>query len=85
MAKALLIIQTANGYVVVPHTGDLSTQDLSEVKVATDLGESYYVSSNTVSGIAKAYFEPVKVAPHTAPVPSEPEYTVESASPDEVL
>ena len=60
MAKCMVVIQTANGYIVAP-TGDdqIKTIDLDTVQVAQRVsGSSYSRSDDTVADILKEAFEP---------------------------
>lgn len=60
--KAVLVIQTANGYAVAPYSGPTPDNFVETMHVATEL-KSYSYSPNTVISAIADYFEPKEVEP----------------------
>lgn len=65
--QAILVVKTANGYIVMPFTDPIPHAAFSDVSVAMKLKDSsYYNRGQTVDDILEAMFEPPVPAPVTS-------------------
>jgi hypothetical protein len=60
--NAMLIVQTRNGYVVLPYTAEVPQSSLEQVHIATAIEDSGWTArGKTVADVLKAHFEPPTV------------------------
>lgn len=64
--KAMLVIQTGNGFAVAPYSGPVPDNFVESMQIATDI-KSYSYGAETVAGILMEHFQPkpAEVAPAT--------------------
>jgi len=67
--KAILVIQTANGYAVAPYTGPVPSGFVETMKIATEI-KSYSYGENNVAIILRDFFEPKQPELTEAPAPA---------------
>lgn len=56
--KAILVIATQNGYAALPYTGDIPTDAMSNLRIATRIDKSYSSGAVSLLDVMEEYFEP---------------------------
>ena len=56
--NAMLIVKTTNGYAAMPYTGDIPTDALTNLRIATKLDTSYASGAISLVDVLSEYFEP---------------------------
>jgi predicted HD phosphohydrolase len=60
--NAVIVIKTANGFVLVPHDIGGIPLDMSQTRVATSIG-NIYSDGPCVAGVLRELFEPLTTEP----------------------
>ena len=56
--SAMLIVKTVNGYVAMPYTGEIPTDAMSNLRIATRIDKAYSSGAVSLLNVMEEYFEP---------------------------
>jgi hypothetical protein len=56
--NAMLIVKTVNGYAAMPYKGDIPTDAMSSLRIATRIDKSYSSGAVSLLDVMEDYFEP---------------------------